>query len=103
VRVLQIERNVGQAIEKAGNGIALLGRDGPGQRLPRHRAEAGIVLAAARGADYPQIGRHKPVAVETEQRRQQHSLGQITRRTEQDERFGGDRHSSPHFVIGVAT
>ncbi len=102
-RFVQIERHVGQAIEEARYGIALIGRHHLGQRLPRQRAEAGLVLVAARGAEDPEIVRHEPIEVQPEQRRQQHPLGEIAGRAEQDERLGRRRHRSPHRLIGVET
>ena len=62
------------------------------ERLARESAIARVIDNRARGADNAQIFGQKALAVQRAERGEQHALGEIAGRAEQDEAVGGEAH-----------
>jgi hypothetical protein len=90
--VLGVERLVVQPIEKCRHRAAAVGGHELLQRLARKLAVGGIVKVLARGANDLQVLGDQPVGMQRAERWQQHSLGQIAGRAEQQQPVGGNGH-----------
>ena len=77
--------------------FAVVGQIGV-ERRARKGAIAVVIMLRPCGSDDPQILRHQPVHMQRTQRRQQHALGKITRRTKEQKLVSGDFHSA-HFLF----
>ena len=87
-----IERLIVQAVEKFGHAAPAVGRHEFFQRFPREVAETRVVMLVPRGADDLQAIRDQPVSMERTERWQQHALGQVAGRAEQQQPICGKAH-----------
>ncbi len=94
---LGVDRAIVDAIEEAGDRAVVepVGGEVIGERLPHHIVAPGPVhLRAARGDDR-QFGREQSFEVEIVERGEEHALGKVARRPEQDQCLDLDAHFSP--------